>query len=948
MKKYICFFVIVSSFILLALCSPNNKAKKQLTKPSDVEVSDTVNSLSSRLAWPTIISSETRPWTWWWWPGNAVTKQDITANLEAFHKSGIGGVNIICLLDVQDDHARKLRYLSPEWVEAIVHAKREAHRLGMEVDMSPVYGWAFGGPWVPRDESCVVIEVKQWNNANTNLSEADLKDLNALIVVTEDGHFIDLTQKILAKATMVHDFSRIKGTYYAILNRRGSSMVRMSAPDYKGLVVDHLSATAVRNYFNPFDQAFKDIGAEDLPRAFNNDSWEISLDWTSNFFDEFEKRRGYDLKSQFPAFMGEGPQDIPARVACDYRQTLSDLMINQFTKVFRKWAVDHRCQITGEVQNEPGNEIDINALYHIPQADMGGPRAWYIEKNGDYATGEIFRRCKIPASAAHILGKPLISSETLTCMGPILDTPLDLVKEKLDLDMIAGVNHTMFHGICYSPINARWPGWLFYAGTHLGSFNPMWRQQRKHLCDYISRCQSFLQSGNPNSDVLIYYPIFDLWSQRQYGNPSTPGIVNMDAGPKIADQIWRNGYDFDFITDKLLDSLKVVDGNFTAPGTSYRTLIISGCKLIPVETLEKIIQFVKDGASVIIHGNLPSDVPGLGQLKERRKRFQKALAIIKESQLNADETGVPRLGKGRIIFGQDLVTCMVQSGIHREEMTDLGLHYTRRKDQYGTTYFITNPKENKRVEGWLPTAAAGESAAIFDPMTGEKGVANFRKEGKSGCSLYLQLDSGESCIVRIFNTSITGQAWSYHVPNGKPITLTGKWMVRFIEGGEIIPHSEIIDSLASWTTWKSDQLKTLKAFSGIACYSLQFHTPAVKSEAWIIDLGKVCHTASVRLNGKTLGDIFANPMRVVTNLLKEKGENLLEIEVANAPVNRAADLDIKGIHWQKVMGEDAKSFVIGDFLFQWNKKDSSWIPRPSGLIGPVQLIPINYSNNIGK
>jgi hypothetical protein len=34
-------------------------------------------------------------------------------------------------------------------VKAVVHAKREARRLGMDVNMSPVPGWAFGGPWVP-------------------------------------------------------------------------------------------------------------------------------------------------------------------------------------------------------------------------------------------------------------------------------------------------------------------------------------------------------------------------------------------------------------------------------------------------------------------------------------------------------------------------------------------------------------------------------------------------------------------------------------------------------------------------------------------------------------------------------------------------------------------------------------------------------------------------------
>lgn len=77
--------------------------------------------------------------------------------------------------------------------------------------------------------------------------------------------------------------------------------------------------------------------------------------------------------------------------------------------------------------------------------------------------------------------------------------------------------------------------------------------------------------------------------------------------------------------------------------------------------------------------------------------------------------------------------------------------------------------------------------------------------------------------------------------------------------------------------------------------------------------------------------------------LAKEGENLLEIEVANAPMNRAADLDIHGIQWLKTMGEDAHSFIIGDFLFPWKKKDASWVPRPSGLLGPVQLVPMAHN-----
>ncbi|MCX6930549.1 MAG: glycosyl hydrolase, partial [Verrucomicrobia bacterium] len=488
------------------------------------------------LAWPELSRPETKPWTWWWWHGSAVTKADITANLEALQRSGIGGVNIVCLLDVRDEHAVKLRYLSKEWVEAVAHAVHEAHRLGMDADMSPVPGWAFGGPWVTREDACSEVEVTRLpleecqkkgmriaGFAKGTPGTPERRDLSAVMAQSADGIMVDVTAQVDEDGILRWTPPPGTWTFYTAMARVGSSRVRMPTYDGDGWVVDHLSSKSVKRYFESFDKAFALVDSRDLPRAFNNDSWEIHLNWTPGFLAEFAKRRGYDLRQQLPAFAGQGSPDLVSRVACDYRQTVSDLMLDAFTKTFREWAYGHGRRIIGEVIFEPGNELDINALYDIPQVDMGGPPSWHFP-NGDYSTYHLFRRGKTAASPAHILGKPLIASETLTVMGPILDTPLELAKEKIDYDLVAGINHTMLHGIAYSPASARWPGWLFYAGTHLGPFNPMWRQGRA-FCDYVARCQSFLQAGRPDADALIYFPIFDLWSQRQPGSVSPPGTI---------------------------------------------------------------------------------------------------------------------------------------------------------------------------------------------------------------------------------------------------------------------------------------------------------------------------------------------------------------------------------------------------------------------------------------
>ena len=48
---------------------------------------------SASSGWPATTQTA-KPWTRWWWPGSAVDRKNITAQLEAIAAAGIGGVEI--------------------------------------------------------------------------------------------------------------------------------------------------------------------------------------------------------------------------------------------------------------------------------------------------------------------------------------------------------------------------------------------------------------------------------------------------------------------------------------------------------------------------------------------------------------------------------------------------------------------------------------------------------------------------------------------------------------------------------------------------------------------------------------------------------------------------------------------------------------------------------------
>ena len=87
--------------------------------------------VNEKPGWPAI-ARETKPWSRWWWQGNALTKEGITAEMEAYQKAGIGGLEITPIYGVMGYEDKFVDYLSPKWMELFVHTLKEAERLDME------------------------------------------------------------------------------------------------------------------------------------------------------------------------------------------------------------------------------------------------------------------------------------------------------------------------------------------------------------------------------------------------------------------------------------------------------------------------------------------------------------------------------------------------------------------------------------------------------------------------------------------------------------------------------------------------------------------------------------------------------------------------------------------------------------------------------------------------
>jgi hypothetical protein len=93
-----------------------------------------------------------RPWTYWMWMDGNLSREGMTADLEAMQRAGLGGV-IIMEVDVGVPRG-PVKFMSNEWRQIFRHAVKEAERLGLQITLNAGPGWTgSGGPWVKPEQS---------------------------------------------------------------------------------------------------------------------------------------------------------------------------------------------------------------------------------------------------------------------------------------------------------------------------------------------------------------------------------------------------------------------------------------------------------------------------------------------------------------------------------------------------------------------------------------------------------------------------------------------------------------------------------------------------------------------------------------------------------------------------------------------------------------------------
>lgn len=884
---------------------------------------------------------------WWWLNGN-VDKAAITKDLEWMKSVGMGGGLVFDGGGAAGATPVGPMFGSPEWRELLIHAVKEAERLGLELSFIPQSGWNLGGPEVTLEQSCKVIawsEMRLTGPADFNgplpvpaarvfrdtqvlayrvkgakarpirqlmekalfkelgNSAEDCRPLLEDIAATpgeedvQPAEVIDLSDKRTAAGDLRW---KVPPGEWQVLRFGWTSnggRVSTSSGNWKGLIVDYLDADALTTYWQRNVEPLLDAvgpmaGKGKTLTAIETDSWEGGgLNWSRTLPEAFRRARGYDLTPWLPVIAGRvvGDRDRSNRFLADLRKTIAELMAEQHYAALAALAGQRGLGTHCEAGGPHIGPFDAISNLGHQTAPMG--EFWVPSPHRPGEQRRFFM--KTPASAAHLYGKRIVCGEGFTSIGPHWNDSLwSAQKPAFDHEACAGLNLTYWTTVTCSPAAAGIPGQELFAGTHL---NPQvtWAGMAQGVIGYMNRCQALLQRGLPVADVLVYVGDHA---------PNVPG--RKQAAPAGI----LPGFDFDWCNeDALLNRITAGDGRLVLPdGVSYRALVLPDHGIISLPVARRLREFVKAGVAVV--GPKPVRTASLSGWP----RSEVELRAI------ADELW----GEGRVLTDSTAAARLARQGVAPDvEWSQGKLDWIHRRDGTADIYFVCN-QDRAPVSTEVVFRTSGRQPELWNPLTAERSdAAAFTQEG-GRTHVPIRLDPHGSVFV-IFRKAIAPLAKGTAKDNATGLThladVSGPWTVAFDPawGG---PASVAFATLGDWTQHPDEGIRN---YSGTATYRTEFSKPAGDGP-FILDLGKLAEMAEVRVNGGDLGRVlWAPPYRIALPADLKSTGNRLEIRVANT-------------WWNRLLAD--QSLPAEKRLTHTNVTPKpGGKPLPSGLLGPVTI-----------
>jgi len=872
-----------------------------------------------------------RPWVRWWWFANSITPDEIRRELALMARAGWGGVELAVVYP-QPNAPPGPDFASAAWFALVDCAIEAAAQLGLGFDLTFGSGWPFGGPYVQGDARAGTLRAYTFRVAGPS------KEVRLSLPALAEGEFIigvyaargqgdgidPHTQRelpITSQASFpLWDVPEGMWQVCTLVRSFTGQRVNRCAPGGGGWVHDHLTQLGTFAHLDGLGgQIIRHLGhraGKGLGAMFC-DSWEVlGPHWSAEFPQEFERRRGYDIRPYLPALLRAwrvADQDWLEHlrhVRYDYDRVLSDLIVENFYQPYTQWCHEHSLRSRVQAHGMPGDVIRSYGTADIPEGEM---LLYPLEA------------LRLAASAGHLYGRPIISSESFTCLygwpnvRQFAERPDDL-KLLADAQFACGINRVLFHGYASSPPEVGdSPGWALYGTCHFNHNSTLFRHLPK-LTGYLARISFLLQQGQAVTDLAVYLPLHDL------GYAQAPALVEessesfqwsaakmrLDPPAEIA------GYTWDWLNDHALFGVCVEGGRLRIGQQSYAAVVLPPLRWLPLDTALRLLELARAGATLLILDPVAPLVPGL-----RDRAATKDLERVWRSILALPRTATS-MGAFRALTGlaPDLQAVGDVKGLpwwahRRVGQMDIYFiaHPLAERLRYPLPYRDGLTREgDEPIELQLQLRARG-TMELWDAETGERWAC-------AGDSLPLRFTDHKSYLVVISREP--GEPGAASGPRGEP----SSWQaIRTCDlqlpDGRLLRNQGFVD-------WR--EVPELHDFAGSVSYYLDLDIPPKISRV-LLDLGVVEQVAEVFVGEQCVGTRIWSPYRFELTPWVKPGHNQVRVVVTNLLYNR-----IQGIRQRQGVEP-----LVGLRPEEWEQVVQLGLVAPveeriaSGLIGPVRL-----------
>jgi hypothetical protein len=768
---------------------------------------------------------------------------------------------------------------------------------------------------------------------------------------------IDLTDKLNSDGTLNWDIPEGNWTIMRFVSRNNGAITRPAPEPGLGFECDKFDTIAFQHHLDSFiGQLISRVNPSSIGSTWTRlhmDSWEMGAqNWTANFRTEFKNRRAYDPQPYYPAYHGfvVGSLEETERFLWDMRITAQELVLEYHAEYLKKYAHKYGFKLSIEPYDmTPLSDMELGAVADVPMCEF------WKTGNGFHSTFS----CLELTSVGNVMGRPVVAAEAFTsnASNAWQEYPYSL-KNQGDWAFCTGINKFYYHTWVHNSIAGKYgPGMaLWRHGIRWDKQQPFWPLVRAYH-DYIASCSFMLQQGRTVADVLFLTP---------EGAPHVfvpPTSILKGENDTLPD---KKGYNYDGCTPNMLLKLADVRNNkiVFAGGAEYEILVLPNIETMTPALLNKIIQLVAKGATIM--GNPMKKSPGLVNFPQCDEEV-KAISgkLWGNNEITNNSLTEISYENGKIIYGKELSEksdnlyphySLIESTLEKRNIAkdfeaDGTVRYIHKKIKGMDYYFVSN-STNQKIDANCKFRVTNGYPECWNPVTKEiNQLSEFHKEDQV-TKILLKFEPYQSYFI-VFNplgkrSTETKTNNVFTLVHYK--TIENDWDVTF----KSIYDKEFKENFPELKDWSTHENQNIKYFSGLAKYTTSFTMDddftIMKNDRYYLDLGKVNYIARIFLNEKEAGTAWTAPWRVeITSLLKA-GQNNLTIEVANLWPNRLIgdeNFPLDAVYSEKWnLLEEWPDWLINNdrrptgrktlpFYRAYSKENKL---LPSGLIGPLEVM----------